>query len=623
MCGICGYFGKGDQEILKKMTEQLHHRGPDDEDFYINQNIGLGHKRLSIIDTSSAGKQPISNEKKNIFVVCNGEIYNYQNLKSELSHKHRFVSHCDTEIIVYLYEEIGPKVFSKLNGMFAIAIYDKKKNKIILARDRIGKKPLYWGIFSHSLIFASELKALIQHPFFKKELDLKSLNKYLIYEYVPTPHSIFKNVYKLEPGHYLEWDGQKINKECFWEIKFPTPKNEPKNKILDNLDNLINESVKTRLVSDVPLGIFLSGGLDSSTIAYYAQKNNLQKIKTFSIGFKEKSFDESKYARQVADFLGTEHYEKILNAQDSLDLIPQIANLLDEPLADSSIIPTFLLSKFTREHVTVALGGDGGDELFCGYDTFQAHKFANIYEKIPIFLRRNFIEKIAMNLPVSFNNLSSDFKIKKFITGFYSQREYCNQKWLGAFDRNQRSKLFTSEVWHELQKENEFEDIDNYLNNFDNNNFYNQLIFLYLKTYLLDDILVKVDRASMFNSLEVRAPLLDYNVIEYVNNLPINLKLKGFTRKHILKKLMENKLPRDIVYRKKKGFGIPLSYWFLDVLKPFVLETLNENKIKRQGLFNCQYINKVLQDHFSRQKDNRKLIWTLLVFEMWQDKWYK
>jgi len=624
MCGITGYFGNGNQEILKKMTQTLHHRGPDDEGFYIDENVGFGHKRLSIIDLSNAGRQPVSNEDNSIFIIFNGEIYNFLALKKELKQSHTFKSHTDTEVILHLYEEIGVEIFNKLSGMFAIAIYDKRKNELILARDRMGKKPLYWGIFDNTLIFGSELKALTQHPSFKKELDLQSLNKYLSYEYVPTPHSIFKNTYKLWPGHYLRYLNGQATKHKFWDISFQSSFKNHQLRIEDavhKLDEKINNAVKSRLVSDVPLGIFLSGGVDSSTIAYYAQKNSAQKIKTFSIGFKEDTFDESRYARLVASHLKTDHYEKILTANDSLNLIPRISELADEPLADASIIPTFLLSKFTKEHVTVTLGGDGGDELFCGYDTFIAEQWAELYKKIPLIIRKKILEKIILNLPTSFKNISFDFKAKKFINGFYEDRKYRHQHWLGAFDSLQKQNLFSSDTKKELADSNEYDDIDVYLDSLKNTSDINKIIYLYLRMYMMDDILVKVDRASMFNSLEVRAPFLDCNVVDFANSLPADFKIKGFETKYILKKLMKNKLPKEIVWRKKKGFGTPMAHWLTNQLKPLALDLLNEQKIKNEGIFDHIYINKLLNDHFAKKTDNRKLIWSLMVFEMWQDKW--
>lgn len=621
MCGISGYYGQGDKKILERMSQSLRHRGPDDEGFYIDNNFGLGHRRLSIIDLRSGG-QPMFSEDKKIVIVFNGEIYNFKELRVGLeSRGYKFKTNSDTEVILQVYKEYGSRCFEYFNGMFAIALYDAKNKKIILARDRMGKKPLYWGIFNKTLIFGSELKVLLEHPLGKAELDLCSLNKYLIYEYVPTPNSIFKGIHKLEPGHYLEYDGREVKKKKFWDIEFKPAVNLNFSEAQEKLGELIDDAVKMRLVSDVPLGIFLSGGIDSSTVAYYAQKNSARKIKTFSVGFKEGSFNESNYARQVSEFLGTEHYEKMLTARDSLELIPKVADLLDEPMADASIIPTYLLSEFTKENVTVALGGDGGDELFCGYDTFIAEKLAGIYEKIPQVVRKKIIDKIALNLPVSFNNISFDFKAKSFINGFYGKKEYRDQRWLGSFNENQRQKLFLPEVWQELKNQNEFIEIDNYLVNLKEEAYFNQLVYLYLRMYLMDDILVKVDRASMFNSLEVRAPLLDYKVVDFVNSLPLNFKMKGLKTKYILKKLMADKLPEKIIYRQKKGFGLPLAVWLGGELKPLVLDLLSETRIKNQGLFNYQYIDQLLNDHFSRRADNRKLIWTLVVFQMWQGRW--
>ncbi|MFH0892337.1 MAG: asparagine synthase (glutamine-hydrolyzing) [Candidatus Falkowbacteria bacterium] len=624
MCGIAGFFGQGDKNDLERMTRTMNYRGPNDEGFFMGDNVGLGQRRLSIIDLSPGGHQPLANEDESLWIILNGEIYNYLELKKSLSDSHRFRGNSDTEIILHLYEEVGLKVFEKLNGMFALAIYDSRESRVILARDRLGKKPLYWGIFDNTLIFGSEPKALLGHSACKKELDLESLNKYLQFGYIPTPYSIYKNIRKLEPASYLVYSGKNVEKNIFWEISFGAEGTErvkhDEQDVIAELDNRLDSAVRDRLMSDVPLGIFLSGGIDSSTIAYYAQKNSDQKIKTFSIGFKEASFDESQYARRAAEHLGTDHYEKILGADDCLGLILRIAGLLDEPMADPSIIPTFLLSEFTRERVTVALGGDGGDELFCGYDTFVAHRFAEIYSRIPLVFRKALIEPLVKSLPTSFSNLSLDFKAKSFIKGFYGEAKYRDARWMGAFNRAERSLLLNPDILAGLETVNEFADIDHYLVGKEDD-YYNSLIKLYLRMYMMDQVLVKVDRASMYNGLEVRAPFLDYQLVDYVNSLPLNLKLRGFKTKYILKKLMEDKLPRAIVYRKKKGFGLPVAAWISGPLKSLVLNLFSEEKIKNQGLFNYKYVNKILNNHFSRKCDNRLKIWNLMVFQLWYEKW--
>lgn len=621
MCGIAGFIGKGTIKDIEKMVLLIKHRGPDDQGIFFEGGVAFGHARLSIIDLSQAGHQPMLDPEKSVGIIFNGEIYNFKELQADLLAKgYKFKSQTDTEVIINLYKEFGEDCFNKMNGMFAIAIYDFKRKKLILARDRMGKKPLYWCVFGGTFIFGSELKSLTAHPFFKKEIDLDSLNKYLQYDYVPSPHTIFNDVYKLEPASYLIFEKGKIEKQKFWQADFAERDISFENAIME-LDKIMNESTSLRLVSDVPLGIFLSGGLDSSTVAYYAQKNSNKRIKTFSVGFKEASFDESAYAREVSRYLGTEHYEKTLSANDSKELIPRIADILDEPVADASIIPTFLLSKFTREKVTVALGGDGGDELFAGYPTFQAGQLVDLYEKIPSILRKGLIEKIINKIPASDKNLSIGFKLKKFIDGLDGNRDHLHQKWLGSFGRSEKADLFKKDVWSNLNRRNEFEDLDRYISEVRADDDRNKILYLYMRTYMMDQVLVKVDRASMANSLEVRAPFLNTNVVEFANSLPYPYKYNNFQTKHILKKLMEDKLPKGIVYRRKKGFGIPLGRWLKEDLKEFCNTVLSKKNNDKIGLFSFEYIDKLKNEHFFGQKDNRKLLWNLIVFFLWYEKW--
>lgn len=619
MCGIAGFAGRGTRDTLEKMTRSLAYRGPDGEGYFFDGNdlVGLGHRRLSIIDLAG-GRQPIFNENKNIVVILNGEIYNFSGLRKDLESRHKFLTDSDTEVIVHLYEELGEKVFEKLNGMFAIAIYDMPRQKLILARDRIGKKPLYWSVSGNAIIFGSEVKALMQHPLFKKDLDLESLNKYLSRDYVPTPASIWKNVYKLEPATYLTWQNGKAVKNNFWKPNFNIS-DITFGDALKELDSRINDSVRSRLISDVPLGIFLSGGIDSSAVAYYAQKNSQNPIKTFSIAFDEKSFDESSYARKVAKFLGTEHFEESFRSKDLLDLIPEIAGLLDEPLADPSILPTYLLSKFTKKNVTVALGGDGGDELFAGYPTFQADKLAGFYGLLPDIAKK-MLEKIIDTLPVNDGNFSLDFKLKTFIGGLGIDKKYRHQKWLGSFGHKERSQLFRPEIWRTLENNNEYEEINRYLDEAKSAGRENAVLYEYLRTYLMDQVLVKVDRASMFNSLEVRAPFLDYHLVDFVNSLPYSFKCHGWNTKYILKKLMADKLPREIISRSKKGFGVPVAKWLKSELRDLMEYYLSEEKISNGDLFNYEYVKQIKDEHLVGRKDNRKLLWNLMTFQMWQEK---
>jgi asparagine synthase (glutamine-hydrolysing) len=635
MCGIAGYLGQGNIDILKRMTRSLSHRGPDDEGFFVLAGLGLGQRRLSIIDLSPAGHQPLANEDESVWIVFNGEIYNHERLRGLLKGSHSFRGRSDTEVIVHLYEELGEAVFALLEGMFAIALYDRKKELLFLARDRMGKKPLYYAEFGNTIIFASELKALHEHPLFEKKINKLALKAYLFSESVPTPLSIYEKVYKLEPATYLKFEKGQKSQKTFWEISFTRGGGQDLSLegALRRLDQAIEESVKDRLVSDAPLGVLLSGGLDSSAIAYYAQKNSREKIKTFSIGFREASFDESAYARRVAERLGTEHHEAILSADDSLSLIAGLAEVLDEPMADQSILPTYLLSRFTREKVTVALGGDGGDEIFAGYVTFVAHRLAGYYGHLPLSWRRKLFE-LVKKLPTSHSYLSLDFKLKSFLSGFEGDKRYRDARWLSSFDFRHDIELFSPSFREEMIGVNEFSPIDTYLDSRsdlgsgeDFNSHFQRLTLLYLRQYMMDQVLVKVDRASMANSLEVRAPLLDSRVVDLALSLPVNFKLRGgslpygYETKYIFRKLMQDRLPADIVWRPKKGFGVPMAAWLSGPLAPLLAEKLSEKRLEEQGLFDSIYIARLIREHQEKKADHRKKLWTLLVFQLWAEKW--
>jgi asparagine synthase (glutamine-hydrolysing) len=611
MCGIVGYIGKGDKQILQKMTDCLEHRGPDDSGLFVHNKIGLGHRRLSIIDTTSGGHQPMMSQDENLVIVYNGEIYNFREIRNEIKNKinYPFTSESDTEVILATYQVYGLECFKKFNGMFAIALYDKEKNQLVLARDRLGQKPLYWGEFQGTFLFASELKAFHKHPSFKKEIDEVSLAKYFTFDYVPTPGTIFKNVYKLDPGSYLVYKNGEVERKEFWELGFASGSGISKDQALTKMDSLLSDSVNARLVSDVPLGIFLSGGLDSSTIAYYAQKNSQQKIKTFSIGFEEASFDESRYAKQVAKHLGTDHFNHVLSAKDSLGIIPKVADILDEPVGDYSILPTYLLSQFTRKHVTVALGGDGGDELFFGYQTFTAERILPLLDNPVSKLLLHLIKAVT---PTSYTSFNIRFKITQLLQGLGSSPENRHQDWMG--NRTTDFGLQTTDI---------YDDVDKYFKEVKNENRWDQLIYLYAKTYLMDQVLVKVDRASMANSLEVRAPFLDYHFVDFVNSLPYSYKFKGLQTKYLLKTLMKDKLPNNIIHRQKQGFGVPLGKWFTRELKPLLTDMLSEERIKSQEFLDPMVVAGIVRDHLENKKDNRKVLWNLLTFQLWYDKWMK
>ena len=630
MCGIYGYLsptGTIDPTILRRMGHPLKHRGPDDEGEVIldssEVSVGLGHKRLSIIDLSPAGKQPMANEDETIWITFNGEIYNFREIRKELEGKgHKFRSHSDTEVIVHLYEELGTKCLERLNGMFAFALWDAKQKSLFLARDRTGKKPLHYCVHRGHFLFASEIKALLQHPLVSREIDLKSLNKYLAYEYVPAPNSIFKAIKKLEPGYCLLFRGGAAVTSQYWDIPmedYPIS-DRTEAQYIDELKELLERAVTARLeAADVPVGLFVSGGLDSGVVAAIARKAK-ENLQCFSIGFEEASFDESRYAQQVARSLGIKHHLKVFRAQEMLHMVERLPEILDEPLADPSILPLYLLSQFAAEHMKVVLSGDGGDELFAGYQTYQAHKLVTIYDALPGFVKES-VKAFAFRLPVSHKYLSLDFKIKQFLKGVGVSSEVRFFLWRGAFSNVERHALLRPEVRRELQNENAYEEIYRYVRKSGLTKELERILYLSMKLYLQDNNLVTVDRASMANGLEVRSPLLDRDVVDFVCRLPMEYKLNGLKTKYILKKVAEELLPRNIVYRKKKGFGVPLAKWLTGELREFMLDYLSQERIERQGIFHYPCVSQLINEQLTMKKDNRELLWTLLVFQTWYERY--
>jgi asparagine synthase (glutamine-hydrolysing) len=622
MCGIAGFYGKGNEQVLWSMVHSLDHRGPDFQNAICLDNIGLAHARLSIIDTDERSNQPFYSSDKRFIITFNGEIYNYKEVRDELlqSKKYTFRTSSDTEVLLYAYAEFGKQCLAKIHGMFAFAIYDTFSKELFLARDRMGKKPLYYTLQNGSFVFASELKAVLKHPEVKKHLNFNTLNDYLTFDYVTSPGSIIQNVKKLEPSSYLIFKEGEITESAeYWQMSFEKS-SIPFNTAVVKLDELLDTAVNARLMSDVPLGVFLSGGLDSSAIAYYAQKNSAKKIQTFSIGFNEKSYDESSYAELVAKHLGTEHNPEILSARQTLELFPEVMDKLDEPFADPSILPTYFLSRHTKHKVTVALGGDGSDELMAGYPTFISERVSGAFHSLPKW-SIGFFKSLANLLPVSDKNISLDFKLTQFLKGFESSRQNTHSLWLGSFGIAQKRELLTSEAQKQITAISELPRIRECFEQAKTKDAFDKLLYSYYRTYLLDDILFKVDRASMFASLEVRAPFLDTAVVNFLNSLPKSYKISGNNGKRILKEAMRNKLPQAIIDRPKKGFGIPVSLWLRNELKDLTHQLLSEEKLKKQGLFNYQYIKKILEEHHSQKRNHRKLIWNLLVFQIWQEKY--
>ena len=623
MCGICGIVGPApvDRRVLSRMTGVLEHRGPDDEGFHIAEYddgsaVGLGFRRLSIIDLNT-GNQPIGNEDGSLQVVLNGEIYNYRELRAELIGRgHRFATNSDTEVIVHLYEELGARCVERLNGMFAFALWDEKDRRLLLARDRFGKKPLYYADLGDALLFGSELKALLQHPRCPRELDFPSLSRYLALEYVPTPRAIFDGVSKLPGGHYLLWHEGRTSVEQYWDVSFASDgDNRSDEDYVEEFRDLFREAVRRRLVSDVPLGAFLSGGIDSSSVvAMMSEALPAGAVKTFSIGFEDSSFDESTYARRVADHFGTDHHETVLTQSAMVDLLPTVTEFLDEPFADPSILPTYLLSRHTRESVTVALGGDGSDELLAGYPTFPADRFATLYP-LPRVLNERIVIPLADRMPVSTKNFSVDFKLKRFLRGAGSPTSERHATWLGSFTPAEQETLLTS------RPADPFGEQHSAFENAPTTDRVERLLYVYAKTYLQDDILVKVDRASMACSLEVRAPFLDVDLVEFLGRVPARLKLRRLETKHLLKRAMAGILPPGIAERPKKGFGIPIADWLKGGLREALQDELSPGRVREQGIFEPAVVERYVSEHMSGRSDHRKPLWTLFVFQLWHRRW--
>jgi len=632
MCGICGYVTdrnvRIDNKILEEMTDVLSHRGPDDRGIYTdrsraNISVGLGHRRLSIIDLSLDARQPMSNEDGTIWVVFNGEIYNFLELKPFLLKRgHKFKSASDTEVILHLYEEYKEKCLDYLNGMFAFAIWDSNNNSLFAARDRMGEKPFFYTDCDGVFLFASEIKSILKYPGYRKELDFTALQEYLAYEYVPAPRSILKNIRKLPAGNYLKWQNGNIKTEKYWDLKLyrsEEPFHLSEGQCIDKIKALLSKSIQQRLISDVPLGVFLSGGIDSSIIlALMCKLREPHKIDTFSIGFKDKSFDESSYSRGLAEFFKTNHREEILTPNKLLEIVPRVTDFLDEPLGDASIIPVYLLSGFTRKYIKVAIGGDGGDELFAGYPTFQADRAIDLFYSLPDPVKRWVMRTAEEMIPVSYDNISLDFKIKQFIKGGLYPPLIRHFVWMGSFTPDIQARLLKEPA---LNSSDEVYGVVKELSNGNpSKKRINTLLYLYAKLYLQNDLLVKVDMASMSNSLEVRSPFLDLELIKFLETVPYDLKIRGLTTKYILRKGFRDMLPAHILKRPKKGFGMPIAKWFRKELKQYLLSSLSEKEINRAGVFDAKFVQSLLDGHFSGRNDNRKLLWTLLVFQQWFKK---
>ncbi len=631
MCGICGFSGQASgrdeaRDILSCMCRTITHRGPDDEGIFADDSVGLGARRLSILDVQG-GHQPLSNEDGTVWAAHNGEVYNFPELREELQGRgHRFATRTDTEAVLHAYEEWGMAFASRLRGMFATAIWDGRQEKLVLIRDRLGIKPLYYTrLEDGTLVFGSELKALLAYPRVPRELEPQALDLFLTLEYIPSPLSIYRDIHKLPAGCTLEYSRGRMEIKSYWQVEPPAEPmgrvgTERLNTLTDELYALLKESVKMRLISDVPLGAFLSGGIDSSAIVGLMRELGANPLKTFSIGFEDRTYDELDHARRVARAFDTEHEEFVLQPK-ALELTERLVRHLDEPLGDFSIFPTFLVSEMARRHVTVILSGDGGDELFAGYEHYQAQKLAQkpwlapLHRALPPLVRR---------FPPSPKKKGAWNKLQRYCQGLEQAPGLRHFRWMTFLSDRDKGDLYSdalAEALGGIRPVNARPPLREEFDAMDGFDATSGECFLDLRTYLVDDILVKVDRMSMAASLETRVPLLDHKIVEFIFRLPGDLKLRGMTTKWIFKKAMERLLPRENIYRRKEGFSIPIKHWLCSELKDLMLDHLNEERMRDGGYFHYPAVKRMIDRHLSGKANYSHQLWALLVFEIWRENW--
>lgn len=636
MCGLVGLFLNKEiskveiSNIILGMNDTLIHRGPDNSGLWMDSkgNIALAHRRLSILDLTESGNQPMISSSKKYILVFNGEIYNHLSIRVTLQNEIKKINwngFSDTETLLFALEYWGlDKTLKNIRGMFAFALWDNEKKKLTIAKDCAGEKPLYYGWVDGNFIFASELRAITKFPNFKKKICKDSLSDFLKFSYVPSPKSIYENIYKLEAGNYLEIDLVQIKKKEFnirkyWSIEDIYPK---KNKLELNdttnyLHKLIENSVKAELLADVPLGAFLSGGIDSSLVVALMQKNQSKPVKTFTVGFENKKFDESIHSKKISKYLNTDHNEFILTQKKMLDIIPNISKIYDEPFADSSQIPTYFICKEAKKKVSVILSGDGGDELFGGYNRYKFAPQIWFYIKFMPIRFRNFILKFLVTL----QNNYKYFEIGQLQKLYFSQQ---NAKNLKDFFFNLTKSTFDSDEIIKNYKNNNFKKLifNEFWKNQEKIEYKPEQIMMNwdIKTYLIDDILCKIDRAAMANSLETRVPFLDRDILEFSTQIPTSLKIKNNKTKWLLRKILNNYLPNNLIDRPKSGFSIPLAEWLRGPLRDWVESLLNKNKLDEEGFFNSEIVLQKWQEHLSGKYDWSNILWNLLIFQDWQEK---
>jgi asparagine synthase (glutamine-hydrolysing) len=625
MCGIFGVVSSNiDRQQLEASTNTLKHRGPDDSGLFVGEGVSLGHRRLSIIDLEG-GHQPIFNEDGSKCIIFNGEIYNFMELRDQLLFKrHKFSTRSDTETILHAYEEWGDSCVEHFRGMFAFAIWDSKEKTLFLARDRLGIKPLFYGEHNGSFYLASEMKAILAMPDFPREIDEVALTNYFTLSYIPAPLTIFKNIRKLLPGHTLTLKDGKISVRKYWDLRFVPDRGKGEDYFIQGLMELLQEAVKIRLISEVPLGAFLSGGIDSSTVLALMSRASESPAKTFSIGFGGDIggyLDERKYAKLVAERYGADHEEyEVLPSPEGL--VEKIVRAFDEPFADDSAIPSFFICKIARENVTVALSGLGGDEDFAGYERYLGFRLSQEYKKVPSFFREGLIRGFVENLHERSDGHYTINHMKRFVRSCSLQPDLTYLGYVSKMNSNIKSSFFSDPERFEKHFQSCRDLVLSYFNSSDISNgsdSLNRAFYCDIKTYLPEDILAVTDRMSMYHALEVRVPFLDHKFMEFCATIPPEMKMKWFRKKYLLKKAVRNLLPGPVIHHRKQGFASPMAQWLKTDLKPYVLETLSENNLKKHGYLNLKTVQTVFEEHLSGKEIHDTLIWSMVIFQTWFD----
>ena len=620
MCGITGIVradGKAvDREVLIRMNEAIHHRGPDEDGFYFSEGVGLAMRRLSIIDLKT-GQQPIPNQDRTAWIVFNGEIYNYQELRQRLEDLgHEFHTGSDTEAIVHAYDQYGTECPKYLRGMFAFAIWDERTKSLFLARDRVGKKPLLYAEVNGNLVFGSEFTALLANPDVSRDVNLEAIHHYLSFICVPAPLTAYQEIKKLEPGHSLLWRNGEVRIERYWQLDFSRKTNLNEADAGERVVELLREAVRVRLMSEVPLGAFLSGGIDSSAVVALMAQESSEQIKTFSIGFDEKDFSELHHARRVAEHVGADHHEFVVRP-DAMEILPTLVEHYGEPFADSSAIPSYYVSRETRRYVTVALNGDGGDECFAGYQRYAAMNIAQKYANLPAALRERVIAPVIGVLPGFEARQNPLRKAKRFVASASRPPVERYLRWISAFDEDAKQNLYSDDFRNQTASFRTARFLEPWFAKANGAGIVDASLLTDTMTYLPNDLLVKMDIASMAVSLEARSPFLDHHLMEFAASLPEKMKLRGLTTKYLLKRVLKELVPEENLTRTKMGFGVPIGYWFRGPMQPFLRETLFSAKALSRGLFNADNVRQIVEQHVKGQKDYSNRLWSLLMLELW------